>query len=98
MLSEPRVDDRNERPYLAVRSQVPMAELPTIIPQGIGEVHGVLMQRGIRPAGAPFVRYHVINMPGMVDISVGWPIPAPASGTDRAVADILPAGLYASLI
>src|SRR5437762_676411 len=98
MLSEPRVDDRNERPYLAVRSQVPMAELPTIIPQGIGEVHGILMQHGIRPAGAPFVRYHVINMPGMVDVSVGWPVPAGAAGTGQVAAGVLPAGRYASLI
>jgi effector-binding domain-containing protein len=98
MLSEPRVDQRNEQPYLAIRSQVPMAQLPTVIPEGIREVHEFLMQRGIRPAGAPFVRYHVINMPGMVDVSVGWPVARAGAGVERIAADVLPAGRYASLV
>jgi effector-binding domain-containing protein len=98
MLSEPRVDERGEQPYLAVRSQVPMAELPVVIPQGIGDVHGWLMEHGIRPAGGPFVRYHVINMPGLLEISVGWPLATAAAGNARIAAGVLPAGRYASLI
>jgi effector-binding domain-containing protein len=97
VLSEPRIDERREQPYLAVRSRVPMDQLPTVIPQGIGEVHEYLTQQGMRPAGAPFVRYHVINMPGLVDLSVGWPVAA-AEGAGRVVADALPTGRYASLV
>src|SRR5262249_871101 len=98
MLSELRVDERAEQPYLAVRSQVPMADLPKVIPEGIAEVHGWLMEHGIRPAGGPFVRYHVIKMPGMLDISVGWPLATAATGNGRIAAGVLPAGRYASLI
>jgi effector-binding domain-containing protein len=98
MLSEPRVDERREQPYLAIRSQVPMEQLPTVIPRGIGEVHGWLTRQGIRPAGAPFVRYRVINMPGMVDVEVGWPVASPAPDPGHLAAGVLPAGRYASLI
>jgi effector-binding domain-containing protein len=75
-----------------------MSELPTIIPPGINEVIGWLMQHGIQPAGAPFIRYRVINMPGMLDVEVGWPVAAAASGNGRVAAGALPAGRYASVI
>lgn len=98
MRSEPRVDERAEQAYLAVRSRVPMEQLPTVIPQGIAEVHGLLMKHGIRPAGAPFVRYHVINMPGLIDVSVGWPVSTAAVGTDRITAGTRPAATRRSSI
>jgi effector-binding domain-containing protein len=98
MLSVPRVDERREQPYLAVRSQVPMDQLPTAIPQGIVEVHRFLEEHGIRPAGAPFVRYHQIDMPGLVDISVGWPFAGVIEGNGRVTASSLPTGRYLSAV
>jgi effector-binding domain-containing protein len=98
MLSEPRVDERGEKSYLAIRSQVPMSELPTTIPQGINEVIGWMTHQSVRPSGAPFVRYRVINMPGLVDVEVGWPVANAMSGNGRVTAGVLPAGRYASVV
>ena len=58
------------------------------------------MQRGIAPAGAPFIRYHVINMEAQMDISWAFPSPTlcrvmavfPAAGPSRR--PLRDAGLY----
>jgi hypothetical protein len=53
---------------------------------------------GVDPAGPYFLRYHVIDMRGDMDISVGVPVATSVRGDDRVIADVLPAGRYASLI
>jgi effector-binding domain-containing protein len=98
MISEPKIVNRTEQPYVAIHSQVGAHELPTVIPQNIGEVEGWLGQRGIAPAGAPFVRYNIINMPGMLDIEVGWPVASAVSGNGRIAAGSFPAGRYGMLL
>ncbi len=97
MITEPRVDDRAEQPSVGIRTPVTMPELPTIIPQLHSEVYGWLKQQGIPPSGAPFIRYHVINMPGKLDIELGVPVATPVSGKGRVSGGTLPAGRYASL-
>ena len=102
MITQPKIDDRQQQPYLGIRSQVAMGELPTIIPQQIGEVAGWLEQHGAEPAGPPIVRFHACpttaETAAMLDIAVGWPVAATLAGNDRIIADALPAGRYASLI
>jgi effector-binding domain-containing protein len=100
--TEPKLDNRKALPYVAIRSQVTMQEMPTVIPRYIGEVAAWLEQQGIEPDGPPLIRYHVIpasvDMTGNLDIAVGWPIANAVSGSDRIIADLLPTGRYASLI
>jgi effector-binding domain-containing protein len=98
MNSEPKIDKRAEQAYLGIRTVTPWQELPTIIPQFIGEVFGFLDERGIAPAGAPFIRYHVIDMDRALDIEIGVPVAAATSANGRLTPGSLPAGRYASLI
>lgn len=97
--TEPKIDERADMPYAAVRTQISVDEMGSgIIPQLHDEVIAWLDQHGLKPAGPPLIRYHVINMPGRLDISIGWPIEKLLKGTDRITVDSLPAGRYASLI
>ncbi len=57
-----------------------------------------LRQHGVTPAGSRFLRYHVIDMAGEMDIEVGAPVATPLPGDDRVRPGLLPAGRYASLI
>jgi effector-binding domain-containing protein len=102
MFTQPKVEERSEQPYMGIRSQVPMRELPAVIPQQIGEVAEWLAQQGAEPSGPPLVRYHscpeVADMSGMLDIAVGWPVAAALAGDGRITADALPAGRYAALV
>jgi effector-binding domain-containing protein len=98
MTTEPKIDERTEQPYLGIRGVTPWQQLPTVIPQFIGEVFGFLDQHGIQPRGAPFIRYHVINMESNLDIEIGVPIEEAARGNGRIKPSTLPAGRYASLV
>jgi effector-binding domain-containing protein len=98
MITEPKLEDRPAQPYVARRTQVPMQELGTVIPQLHSEVYAWLRRQGIAPAGAPFIRYRVIDMPGRLDIELGVPIAEAVSSDDPILADTLPAGRYATLI
>jgi len=98
MITEPKVEDRTEQHYVAIRTQVTMQELDTAIPQGLGEVFAWLAHQGVAPAGAPFTRYLVIDMEALLDIEVGVPVATALSGDDHISAGVLPAGRYASLV
>ncbi len=98
MITEPKIEDRTEQHYVAIRTQATMQELDTVIPQGLGEVFAWLEKQGVAPAGAPFTRYLVIDMEALLDIEVGVPVATALSGDDRISAGVLPAGRYASLV
>jgi len=98
MFTEPKLEDRYEQHYVGIRTQVPMKELPTVIPQSLGEVFAWLGKQGVAPAGAPFIRYHVINMESKLDVEMGVPVARALSGNDRISAGVHPAGRYASLV
>ncbi len=97
-ITEPKLEDRNEQHYVGIRTEVPMRQLPEVIPQLLGEVFAWLGKQGIAPAGAPFIRYHVIDMKAKLDIELGVPVATAVSGDDRVSAGVLPAGRYASLV
>ena len=98
MITEPYIENRKEQPYVGIRTQVPMKEFGTVIPQLLDEVFAWLGKRGIEPAGAPFMRYHVINMEAKMDVELGVPVATAISGDGRVSGSFLPAGRYAALV
>lgn len=98
MIGKPKVEQRAEQPYMAIRTQATMQSLDTVIPQGIEEVFAWLGKQGVAPAGAPFIRYLVIDMEAQLEIEVGVPVANTLAGDGRILAGVLPAGRYASLI
>lgn len=98
IVSEPKLEDRSAQHYVGIRNQIPHTELPTVIPQSIDEVMDWLQKQGIQPTGAPFIRYHVIDMAARLDIEVGWPVAKALSGNGRIAPGVLPAGRYAALV
>nr|MBA2681590.1 GyrI-like domain-containing protein [Ktedonobacteraceae bacterium] len=57
-----------------------------------------LKQHDLEPAGPPFLRYHIIDMAGMMHIEVGIPVVTALPGDERVSPGVLPAGRYASLV
>ncbi len=98
MITEPKLEDRAMQPYAAIRTQVTMQELGTVIDQRLGDVFAWLGSQGVSPAGAPFIRYLVIDMAAKLDIELGVPVATALSGDSRVSAGALPAGRYATLI
>jgi len=98
MITEPNIKNRKEQPYVGIRTQVPMKEFGTVIPQLLDEVFAWLGKQGIEPAGAPFMRYHVINMEAEMDVELGVPVATAVSGDGHVSGSFLPAGRYAALV
>jgi effector-binding domain-containing protein len=98
MASEPRVEYREAQPYIGIRMQVPIRRLGKVIPQLTGEVFAWLETHDLTPAGAPFIRYHVIDMERLLDVEIGVPVLTAPPGDGRANPGVLPAGRYASLV
>ncbi len=96
--TQPKIDKRPETPYMGIRTLTTQSQMPDVIPQLLGEVFGWLGEQGIEPAGAPILRFYVINMDDKMDIEIGVPVEEAVTGTDRIKAGALPAGRYASLI
>jgi effector-binding domain-containing protein len=73
-----------------------MSTFPTIADR-IPEVFSWLAARGIAPAGSPFFRYLVIDMPGRIEVEAGVPTADQVSGDGEIVAGVLPAGRFATV-
>src|SRR6266542_3301605 len=96
-VSEPRIDERTNQPYMGIRAQVPMSAMSKNVTKLFKEMNAYIKQQKIEPAGPPFLRFHVIDMAGEMDIEVGFPVAAPLPDEGRVCAGVLPAGRYPSL-
>ena len=93
----PVVAERPAQPYVAIRAQVTMQTIGTVLPPLHPQVFAWLGARGIPPAGPPFWKYNVIDMDRGLDVEVAVPVAASVDGDDRVLAGVLPAGQYATL-
>ena len=98
MITEPKIEDRDDQHYVGIRTQVTMQELGKLLPPLWGEVYGWLAKQGLKPAGAPLWRYRVIDMAAKLEIDVGVPVATPVTADNRITADTLPAGRYATIV
>ena len=89
------VVDLPEQPFVGVTRTVTMTTMNEIADEIPGLV-GWVLDHGYAPAGAPFLRYLVIDMDRELVVQAGVPMPEPV-GTDGGVeCGSLPAGRYAS--
>src|ERR1700688_4604997 len=97
MSTAPEITERAGQPYVAVKAQVTMQAISAIADR-IPEVFGWLAVHGIAPAGAPFLKYNVIDMARQREIEAGGPVAAAVDGDGSVLAGVLPAGRYATMI
>jgi effector-binding domain-containing protein len=91
-----QIVDHPDRPYVGVRRTITMTTFG-LVADRIGELIGWLAERGVAPAGAPFLRYHVIDMAAdRLEVEAGVPVPAPVEGEGDIRAGVLPGGRYAT--
>jgi effector-binding domain-containing protein len=98
MLSEPRIDDRPDQHYVAERTRVSIGDFASAIDRAYPRVFGWLQEHGIAPAGAPIIRYRVIDMARQLEVDIGVPVAELPAVDGELIADTLPAGRYASLV
>ncbi len=98
IIREPRIDHRPEQAYMGIRIVSPFTGMSKMIGKISKEMSAWVKAHGVQPAGPPFLRFHVIDMRGKMEISYGLPVGAALPGDSRVTADVLVAGRYASLV
>jgi len=99
MLSEPRIEARTVQPYVAIRREVKMGDIGPVLPPLHDSLLAWLNGQGVQPTGAPFFRYHLMDMDAdRFVVDVGWPIAEPVTGEGEMFGDTLPAGQYAVIL
>ncbi|MBW0103099.1 GyrI-like domain-containing protein [Pseudonocardia sp. KRD291] len=92
----PQVVDRPEQPYVGVTRTVTMTTMGEIADR-LPLLIGRLTEVGIAPAGAPFLRYLVIDMDRSLTVEAGVPVAGPAPDDEQWHTGVLPGGRYATL-
>jgi effector-binding domain-containing protein len=98
IIREPRIDKRPEQPYMGIRIISPFSGMSAMIGKISREMHSWAAAHDVKPVGPPFVRFHVIDMRGKMEITYGIPVDIIVPGDDRVTSDVLVAGRYASLV
>ena len=79
------------RPVLSIRAVAQIARLGEAQGDRLGALAEYLRQRGIQPAGPPFVRYHSFGETE-TDLEIGVPVVEPVDGEGVIAAGGLPGG------
>lgn len=96
MNNTPKIEQRSEMQYMAIRVSVDIEEIPAKLPPLIPEVRAWLEKNNAKPDGPPFFQYVSMDSDKMV-AEVGFPVKKPLAGDDRVIPGYLPAGRYATL-
>jgi effector-binding domain-containing protein len=97
LLTTPKLEQRKEQPYVAIRTAVPIPFGKYLSPLW-GEVNHWLKQKGITSSGPAIIRYLTTDMSKKLDIDVGFTVDQVVAGDGRIITDVLPAGKYATVL
>ncbi len=97
-IGTPKIDIRPKQVYMGIRTTAPFKGMSQTVNRIRQQLNSWVRENHVPIAGPPFLRYHVIDMRGFMDISYGVPVPRVMPDDGEIKADELPPGRYASLI
>jgi effector-binding domain-containing protein len=97
MISEPKIEYREEKLYMGIRTIAPFKGMFAEVDKLIKELRRWVKQHGVAGEGPFFLRYHVIDMEGPMDIEVGFVVKEHLPSDERVKPGVLPSGNYATL-
>src|SRR5215510_31038 len=97
-IGKPKIDSRPQQTYMGIRTIAPFKGMPKVIDGISKDLNTWANENKITRAGPPFLRFHVIDMRGFMDISFCVPVKRALPDDGDVKADFIPAGNYASLI
>jgi len=98
MVGKPGIEYREEKQYLGIRTIAPFRGMFAVVDKLLKEMRLWVKANGIADEGPFFLRYHVIDMNGPMDIELGFMTQTHLPGDELVKPGVLPAGHYATLI
>ncbi len=93
----PGIDRRPARQYVGLRIITPFEGMFAQTDKLFKELRKWVNTQGVTDQGPYFLRYHVIDMQGLMDVETGFVMASPLTGDERVKSGVLPAGRYAHL-
>jgi effector-binding domain-containing protein len=97
-IGKPKIDTRLKQTCMGIRFITPFKGMSREIGGNAALLNNWVDENKIKTSDPPFLRYHVIDMRGFMDISYCVPVRKALPNDGRVKADFIPAGRYASLI
>lgn len=97
-IGKPKIDQRPKITSMGIRTIAPFRGMSKVIGKLVDELNAWMEENKVKTAGPPFLRFHVIDMRGFMDISYCVPVKKALPNNGDVKADFIPAGRYASLI
>ena len=97
-IGKPVIDRRPALAYMGIRTLAPFKGMSRVIDRLNRDLAAWVKGNGVVTVGPPFLRYHVIDMRGFMDITYAVPVADAMAGNEMVMAGELPAGRYASLV
>ena len=97
-IGKPKIDTRPKQVYVGIRTIAPFKGMPKVMDRISKDLNAWGNEHNIEPSGPPFLRFHVIDMRGFMDISFCIPVREALPDDGDVKSDVIPAGRYASLI
>ena len=82
---------RTPQPVVSIRQKIPVAELTQAQGESLHRLWRFLRDRGVAPAGPPFVRYHTFGETD-TDVETGVPVADEVTGEGEITAGEMPGG------
>src|SRR6266487_2071505 len=95
-IGKPKIDRRPKQTYMGIRTIAPFKGMSKEISRIADELNEWVDEHKVKTSGPPFLRYHVIDMRGFMDISFCVPVSKTLPDNGEIKADTIPAGRYAS--
>lgn len=96
-IGAPGIDQRPARQYVGLRIITPFEGMFAQADKLFKELRQWVNEHGVADQGPYFLRYHVIDMQGPMDVEAGFVVTSTLPGDARVKQGVLPAGRYAHL-
>src|SRR5581483_4184296 len=96
-IGTPGIDYRPARHSVGLRIITPFEGMFAQIYKLFKERREWFTKQDVSDKGPYFLRYHVIDMNGLMDVEAGFVVTTPQTGDERVSSGVLPAGRYAHL-
>ena len=97
-IGKPKIDKRPKQIYMGIRTIASFKGMSKVISRIADELNAWVDENYMKTFGTSFLRYHVIDMRGSMDLSFCVPVRKALPDDGQVKADVLPAGRYASLV
>jgi effector-binding domain-containing protein len=98
MREGPRIERRDEQPYVSIRTRATLNEWPRVNALVLDVLHW-MEERGLGSAGAPFFRYWTIGDDrDPYDLEVGWPVDEVPEPEGAVRVGTIPGASYVRLV